>query len=232
MQPTGRRAGGVGDRDADGGESQAGADVRVLVATRNPGKLREYLWLLSDLNLELVSLDQVGIGSSVAETGQTFAENAILKARAYAQESGLVTLADDSGLEVDALHGQPGILSARFGGPSLDDRQRLELLLSRLAGVAWERRTARFRAAVALARPQGGEQVFEGTCEGFIADAPRGSHGFGYDPVFYLPSYGRTVAELGEDVKNQISHRTQAVRRARGALAQLVAGECQPATSD
>lgn len=195
-----------------------------MVATSNPGKLREYRSLLADLPLEIVSLGDVGIDGAVEEIGETYAENAILKARAYAKQSGLLTLADDSGLEVDALHGEPGPRSSRFGGPGANDRQRVDLLLRGLSGVPWPRRAARFRAIVAIATPEGHVETFEGACEGIIALEPRGSQGFGYDPVFYLPTYGRTMAELPSELKNRISHRARAIRAAKATLANLTAG--------
>lgn len=197
--------------------------TKILVATSNPGKLREYRLLLADLPIEVVSLTEAGVTETVEETGQTFAENAVLKAKTYARQTGLITLADDSGLEVDALGGQPGVRSSRFAGPGANDRQRIELLLHNLAQVPWERRTARFKAVVALATPDGHVETFEGVCEGFITDVPRGRHGFGYDPVFYLPELGRTMAELPPEVKNQISHRARALQAARPAVARLAA---------
>ncbi len=187
----------------------------LLVATRNPGKAREYAQLLHDLDLEIVTLDQVGITDDVAETGTTFAENALLKARAYAACSSLLTLADDSGLEVDALSGAPGVFSARYGGPGLDDRGRYELLLRALRDVPDADRSARFHCTIALASPDGREATVDGACEGRITRAPRGQHGFGYDPVFWVDSESCTMAELPTERKNQISHRAAA---ARGAI--------------
>ena len=198
--------------------------MRLLVATGNAGKKREFALLLAELPLEIVSLSDVGIAGDVAETGTTFAENAVLKARAYASQSGLLTLADDSGLEVDALGGAPGVFSARYGGPGLDDRGRYELLLRNLAEVPDERRTARFRCVIALVDLHGREALAEGVCEGRIIRAPRGVHGFGYDPVFWVDSEGCTMAELPPERKNAISHRAAAARQAvdilRGWLAE------------
>jgi XTP/dITP diphosphohydrolase len=160
----------------------------------------------------------------VAETGQTFAENAIFKAVGYAGATGLLALADDSGLEIDALGGEPGIYSARWAGAEVTYPQRFELILRRLAGVAGERRTARYRCAIAIAGPGGAglRGVAEGTLEGWIADAPRGSGGFGYDPLFYVPELGRTVGELSAAQKHQISHRARAASAARDLLSQLI----------
>ncbi len=198
---------------------------KLLIATHNPGKLREYAALLDGLPLTLTTPTQEGLSLEVAETGETFAENAALKALAYARASGRLTLADDSGLEVDALDGAPGVYSARYAGPEASDADRYRLLLRRLADVPQERRTARFRCAVALATPQGDVQIADGTCEGVIGFAPRGAHGFGYDPVFYLPTHGQTMAELPPEVKNQLSHRAQAIRAARPLLQALLADQ-------
>jgi len=192
--------------------------IKLLVATNNPGKVREYEALLRGLSLTLTYPAQEGIDIEVEETGSTFAENACLKATAYARASGLLTLADDSGLEVDALGGQPGTRSARFAGEGTSDEDRYRLLLNKLEGLPWERRTARFRCVIAIATPQGEVRTAEGTCEGVIASEPKGEHGFGYDPVFYMPEHGQTMAELEPEVKNRISHRARAAEGARRIL--------------
>jgi XTP/dITP diphosphohydrolase len=197
--------------------------MKLLVATNNPGKIREYEALLKGLPLTLSYPAQEGIDIEVQEAGSTFAENARLKAVAYAAASGLLTLADDSGLEVDALEGEPGTRSARFAGPGASDEDRYRLLLSKLEGVPWERRTARFRCVIAVAGLQGEVHTAEGTCEGLIAFEPKGEHGFGYDPVFYMPEHGQTMAELESEVKNRISHRARAVEGARRILQELLA---------
>ena len=201
-----------------------GAATRLLVATNNAGKLREYRDLLSGLPVDVVSPADENIDLVVDESGQTFAENAALKARAFAQVSGLLALADDSGLEVDALNGEPGVYSARYGGPKGTDATRYTLLLKRLERVPWEQRGARFRCAVAVAAPGSGQSpevvvIADGRCEGFVARAPRGENGFGYDPVFYVPQFGLHMAELPPETKNQISHRARAVQAARAAMA-------------
>jgi len=196
--------------------------IKLLVATNNLGKVREYEALLRGLPLTLTYLAQEGIDIELEETGSTFAENARLKAIAYARVSGLLTLADDSGLEVDALGGEPGTRSARYAGRGASDEDRYRLLLSKLEGVPWERRTARFRCVIAVARPQGEVRTAEGTCEGVIAFEPKGEHGFGYDPVFYMPEHGRTMAELRPEVKNRISHRARAAEGARRILQELL----------
>jgi len=184
--------------------------MKLLIATHNPGKVREYEKLLAGLPLELTYPAQEGLDIEVAETGGSFAENARLKAAAYARASGLLTLADDSGLEVDALGGEPGIRSARYAGSGASDEDRYRLLLEKLQGVPWDKRTARFRCVIAVATPAGQVYTAEGTCEGIIAFEPQGEHGFGYDPVFYLPEHGMTMAELPPETKNRISHRARA----------------------
>jgi XTP/dITP diphosphohydrolase len=185
---------------------------RLLIATRNEGKLREYEQLLTGLSISLTYLTEEGITYDVEETGHTFSQNAIQKAREYARISGLPTLADDSGLEVDALHGEPGVHSARYAGALATDEDRYRLLLQRLNGVPWEQRSARFRCVITVAQPGGGTYSSEGVCEGVIAIAPEGEHGFGYDPIFFLPEYGKTMAQLAPEVKNLISHRARAAQ--------------------
>ena len=201
----------------------------LLVATGNPGKLREYAELLRDAPYRLVSLKDVGISDEVEETGETFAENAWLKASGYAAMSGLLTLADDSGLEVDALGGEPGVRSARYGGDACrSDADRVALLLRNLDGVPWLRRTARFRCVINVARPaaRASEEAkllvsVVGSVAGMIQYAPEGDDGFGYDPVVYLPSFQRTVAQLSLEDKNRISHRGCAAVRAMTKLCVL-----------
>jgi XTP/dITP diphosphohydrolase len=195
---------------------------KLLVATRNAGKMNEYRELLQGLPVELTWPEAEEITLEPEETGATFAENAILKARAYAAASGLLTWADDSGLEVDALGGEPGVRSSRYAGPGASDADRYRLLLRKMAGVPWERRTARFRCVIAIADPAGALHTAEGTCEGIITFAPRGANGFGYDPVFYLPDRGCTMAELSPAEKNQISHRARAARAARRILEEML----------
>jgi XTP/dITP diphosphohydrolase len=192
--------------------------VKLLIATNNPGKVKEYKELLAGLPLELTYLAKEGLDIEVAETGESFAENASLKATAYARASGLLTLADDSGLEVDALGGEPGIRSARYAGRGASDKERYRLLLEKLRGVPWEKRTARFRCVIAVVTPEGQIHTAEGACEGIIAFAPKGEHGFGYDPVFYFQEYGMTMAELPLEIKNRISHRAKAAQKARAAI--------------
>ena len=237
--------------------------ARLLIATGNPGKMREYQGLLKDTPFKLVSLRELGITHEVDETGETFEENAWLKASEYAAISGMLTLADDSGLEVDALSGEPGVRSARYGGDSCaGDQDRVALLLKNLEEVPWEERTARFRCVIAVAksplakggregdfgstspdalreaaspfRKGGPEGDFdpqqptlvaqaEGSVAGMIQYTPQGDDGFGYDPVFYLPSYGKTIAQLSLGEKNRVSHRADAARKAVKILKKLTA---------
>ncbi|HLF26242.1 MAG TPA: XTP/dITP diphosphatase [Anaerolineae bacterium] len=186
--------------------------MKLLIATTNPGKIAEYQALFADLNLNVVGLRDQAIDFEVEETGTTFEENARLKARAYAEASGILTLADDSGLCVDALGGAPGVFSARYAE---GDRARIERLLTELRDIPDDQRAARFVCVIALAEPGGETTTFEGTCEGRIAWQPRGTHGFGFDPVFLFPDHGQTMAELPMSIKNQISHRARATAKAR-----------------
>ncbi len=198
--------------------------MRLLVATNNPGKLHEFSDLLAGLPVDLVAPSQLGIDLNVEETGRSFSENAIIKATAYAIASGLCALADDSGLEVDALGGEPGINSSKYLGPDATDADRVQGLLRRLAQVPWQQRTARFRCAIAIACPGGVVEVTEDTCQGVIAFSPEGKHGFGYDPVFYLPELGLTMAQLPASEKHRISHRAKAARKARPIIEHLARG--------
>jgi len=183
--------------------------------------VREYKSLLLDLPCELVTLSEQGVTVVVNEAGESLEENARTKATTLAAESQLPTLADDSGLEVDALGGEPGRLSARYAGENASDRERVAYLLARLEGVPQEKRTARFRCVIALATPDGKVVFCSGECPGLITLAPRGKHGFGYDPVFYLPELEKTMAELPLSLKNQISHRGKAARQVYQALERL-----------
>lgn len=264
------------------------AQPQILVATRNSGKIREYRELLGAASYRLVSLDDVGVPDEVEETGETFRENAALKAALYATAAGLPALADDSGLEVDALGGEPGVRSARYGEPlsvdeplsaadsaagpspavSMSDQDRVNLLLRNMADIPWARRTARFRCVICIAGPSASESLdwslikphrpsdssdvgapsrtlfgkagawgglsdagqgrglafFEGGVAGMIQYQPQGEEGFGYDPVFFLPSYGLTMGQLSLVEKNRISHRADAARKAVADLANLNIG--------
>ncbi len=190
----------------------------LLIATTNQNKLREYAAIFAGMPIELRSLRDLGIADDVEETGATFAENAQLKAEFYTQRSGLPALADDSGLEVHALNGEPGVRSHRYAGPDASDADRNALLLKKLADVPFHARLARFVCSIALARPDGAIELVEGALPGVIEFAPRGEHGFGYDPLFYLLDENATLAELPPERKNQISHRAVAARAAREVL--------------
>jgi len=191
------------------------------LATNNQAKVGEYKSLLRNLPFELVTLAERGITTIIDEVGESLEENARLKATVLAAQSQLLALADDSGLEVDALGGEPGRLSARYAGEGASDRDRTNYLLSRLRGVPWPKRSARFRCVIAIATPDGEIELCSGECGGFITFESRGEHGFGYDPVFYLPELDKTMAELPLDIKNQVSHRGQAARKAYQVLARL-----------
>lgn len=194
----------------------------LVIATRNPGKLIEVRELLSDLPLALKSLLDFPQTTAVEETGATFADNASIKATAYALQTGAWALSDDSGLEVDALGGAPGIYSARYAGADASDRERIELLLSELALTADTDRRARFICAISLSDPAGRIlNVSTGICEGRITHRPRGEHGFGYDPVFIPDGYEQTFGELTSEVKQFISHRARALVKTREFLLKL-----------
>jgi len=195
---------------------------RLLVATTNRGKVAEYGSLLAGLDIELITLDQADISQEAREDYNTFAENARSKAEFYAGLSGLLTLADDSGLEVDALGGEPGVRSSRYAGDNASDSDRVNFLLDKLKAVPLEKRQARFKCVIAIAAPGGYLKMASGECEGMIALEPRGLNGFGYDPVFYLPQYGKTIAEITTELKNEISHRGRAAVKARAILADLL----------
>ncbi len=196
--------------------------MKLVIATRNQGKVREIREKFAPLReWEILSLQEAGDPPDVEEDGTTFAENALKKARAVAAFAGLPALADDSGLVVDALGGEPGVYSARYAGEGATDAQRNELVLSKLQGVPGERRSARFVCVMALAFPDGREYTVEGLCEGVILSEPRGGQGFGYDPIFFLPDLGRSMAELSLEEKNRISHRARALEKALAILESL-----------
>ena len=184
--------------------------MKFVLATHNPGKLREMSAILGELGVEVVSPADVGITVDVEETGTTFAENAMLKAKAICAAAGLPAIADDSGLCVDALNGAPGVYSARYGGEGLDDTGRYRLLLENMRGQTT--RKAHFACAIACAFPNGDELTAQGQCDGAIAFAPMGEGGFGYDPVFLVPEKGKTFGQLTAEEKSAISHRGKALR--------------------
>ncbi|NYE57284.1 XTP/dITP diphosphatase [Carboxydothermus ferrireducens] len=184
---------------------------RIVIASKNQGKIKEFSALLSSLGFSFVSLLDFPEIGEIPEKGTTFEENARQKAVTVSNFTGLPALADDSGLVVDALGGRPGVFSARYAGEPKDDLKNIQKLLKELEGVPWEKRTARFVAVLCLYFPDGSLVTARGECEGYILEEMRGSGGFGYDPVFYLPDYGKTMAELPLEVKNKISHRARAL---------------------
>ena len=194
---------------------------KLLLATTNQGKVREYRHLFKGLPFELVTPAEEGINVAVEENHPSYEENARLKATAYARASQLVTLADDSGVEVDVLGGEPGIRSARAAGENASDKNRVAHLLARLEDVPQEKRTARFKCVIAIATSAGETELCHGECQGLIAFEPKGENGFGYDPVFYLTEFGKTMAELPMEIKNQVSHRGRAAREAYKVLERL-----------
>lgn len=191
---------------------------KIIFATGNAGKMKEIRNILSDLPVQVLSMREVGIQTDIVEDGKTFAENAVIKARAIMQLTGEVVLADDSGLEIDYLNKEPGIYSARYMGEDTSYRIKNANLIQRLEGVPDEKRTARFVCAIAAAFPDGTVKTTEGTIEGRIGYEEKGENGFGYDPIFYVPEFGCTTAELSEEQKNKISHRGRALAEMKEIL--------------
>jgi XTP/dITP diphosphohydrolase len=187
--------------------------MKIILATQNQGKVRELRELLVDEEIEVLSLLDIPDWEDVVENGVTFPDNAALKARVAVRRTGLIALADDSGLEVDALDGAPGVYSARYAGEPKDDERNNDKLLHLLETIPEDKRTARFRCALVIATPFGEEYLTEGAVEGRILTLRRGSDGFGYDPVFFIPEFARTMAELTLTEKNTVSHRAQAFRK-------------------
>lgn len=199
--------------------------MKLLIATNNLNKVHELQEILTGLPLAITTPAQEGLTLDPEETGLTFEENAIIKARAFAQASGLLTLADDSGLEIDALGGRPGVYSARYGGTDKDDHAgRNRLVLDQLAAlnVPWTERTGRFRCVIALARPERLIGTVQGAVEGYIAYEPKGSNGFGYDPIFFVPEFNQTLAEVPSAQKHSISHRGRAGRAAAKLVEKVI----------
>ncbi|MDH7552987.1 MAG: XTP/dITP diphosphatase [Spirochaetes bacterium] len=194
--------------------------MEIVVATRNKGKIKEIL-SFGIPSIIFTSLEKYPEIGEIEETGSTFTDNALLKARHVCNSTGLPALADDSGLVVDALNGEPGVYSARFGNLKTD-KERYMLLLKKMHAVPDDRRQARFVCVMALVFPDGREYIEEGVCEGVIAKEPAGENGFGYDPVFYIPELGKTMAQLPLDVKNAISHRARALQKVKILLEKIV----------
>ena len=196
----------------------------LLIATTNAHKITEFRRLLGDLEFDLLVPSDIDLHLEVDETGDSFEANARLKAHAFCLASGIPSLADDSGIEVDALDGRPGVFSARYGGSNLDDEGRVRLLLSELADVPTADRSCRYRVVIVVAYPDGSDKVAEGTCEGSVDLRAHGANGFGYDPIFRIPSYDRTIAELDPEQKDLISHRGEAARRMAALLVETSTG--------
>lgn len=195
--------------------------MQLVLATANAGKFREIVTILSDLRISFLSLVSLHGYIPPVESGVTYAENAAAKAKAVAEISGYWALADDSGLEVEALGGQPGVHSDRYLGPTVTDRERNQRILDMLTGIPPPRRGASFQCVVAVVGPGGQLPLFHGSCHGIIAEAPSGHGGFGYDPIFIVPDHGVTMASLPPDVKNRISHRARALEKAKPLLQRL-----------
>jgi len=187
--------------------------IEVVLATRNKGKLNEFKQILKEFDLDLLSLNAFKDIPEIVEDGLTFEENALKKAFTIAVHTGRTAIAEDSGLTVDYLGGEPGVISARYAGQNASDEDNYRKLLRMLQGVPDHLRAASFRCAIALATPEGGKEVVSGECSGVITRDPRGSSGFGYDPVFYYPEYGKTFAELEPEMKNRVSHRRKAIEK-------------------
>lgn len=190
----------------------------LLIATGNRHKLVELKSLFSDLPYELISPSEIGVNTKIDETCDSFSRNARLKALTSSASSHLLSLADDSGLEVDALGGAPGVMSARYAGTDATDTDRINLLLLRLKDIPEEKRQATFKSVIAIAKPTGNVYLFFGECRGTISFKPIGEYGFGYDPIFFLPHLGKTMAQLSQKEKNDVSHRGQAAVKARTFL--------------
>jgi len=194
----------------------------VVIATRNPGKFREIKAILSSLPLKFLSLEDFPDIPEVVEDGATFAENAGKKARMIADFTGRLAIADDSGLAVDALQGRPGVFSSRYAGEKATDRERCQKLLDEMASIPKGKRQARFVCAMAVALPRGRMEVVEGECRGRVTSAPRGKRGFGYDPIFFVPQFGKTMGELEPEEKNRISHRGRALEKLKALLPEFL----------
>ena len=195
---------------------------KLIFATSNQGKMKEIREILKDMNMEILSLKEAGIDVDIVEDGTTFEENALIKARAIRDLTGCIVLADDSGLEVDALNKEPGIYSARYMGEDTSYDIKNKNIIERLTGLVGEERSARFVCVIAAAFPDGSDEIRRGTIEGQIGFEIAGENGFGYDPIFYIPEYGCTTAEVSPEVKNEISHRGKALRAMKEVIKQRI----------
>lgn len=195
---------------------------KIVFATGNAGKIREVREILADLGMEVVSMKEAGIRADIVEDGKSYEENALIKAREAAKYTDAIVMADDSGLEIDYLNGEPGIYSARYMGEETPYSAKNRNLIDRLAGVPDEKRTARFVCAIAAVLPDGREATVRGVIEGRIGYEEAGENGFGYDPIFYVPEFGKTTAQLAPEEKNRVSHRGRALELMKAKLAQLL----------
>ncbi|NSW90859.1 MAG: XTP/dITP diphosphatase [Firmicutes bacterium] len=184
----------------------------LIVATKNKGKYQEIKEILADIPFNVISMGELNLDIDIEETGKTFEENALIKARKVCKLTGEIVIADDSGLEVDYLDGAPGIYSSRFGGENATDEEKNRKLLKMLEGVPFEKRKARFVCAIAVVYPEGKHFIVKGICDGYIGFKPEGNNGFGYDPLFYLPEYGMTTAQMEPKEKHKVSHRGKALK--------------------
>lgn len=198
---------------------------KVVIATKNKGKVKEIKDILSELPVEVVSMQDEGIEIDIVEDGSSFEENALIKARTVGQYTSAIIIADDSGLEVDCLGGAPGIYSSRFAGEGANDEKNNAKLLAMLEGVEEAERTARFVCAIAVVMPDNEHFVVRGECEGTIGFEPKGQHGFGYDPLFYIPEYDAAMAQLEPEVKNRISHRARALEKMKNRILYFLRNE-------
>ncbi|MHA6259387.1 XTP/dITP diphosphatase [Sporosarcina sp. CAU 1771] len=196
----------------------------VLIATNNKGKVKDFETLFLPLGIRVLSLNDIEEAIDVEETGDTFEANAILKAEVVADMLGIVVIADDSGLEIDALHGAPGVYSARFAGPKKNDEDNIDKVLAEMSEVPQNERTARFRCVLAIAGPGRTTETFSGSCDGQIIHERRGANGFGYDPIFFVPQKGCTMAELSSEEKSELSHRGAALSKLQEKLPKWIAG--------
>jgi XTP/dITP diphosphohydrolase len=196
--------------------------MRIIIASRNKRKVREIRQILSGLPIEFLTLDDLNELPEIVEDGFSYKENAIKKAQITAKFTHMWALADDSGIEVSALGNRPGIFSSRYAGPNAKDKENNIKLLGELKDVPLSKRAARYKAVVVLASPDSKTFVVEGSCKGFITEAPKGRSGFGYDPIFFVPRYAKTMAELGMKIKNKISHRAKAIRKIKPILGKII----------
>ncbi len=196
--------------------------MEIVLATQNPDKVREIKEVLKDLPIKILTLMDLGLKEKVEETGKTLEENALLKAKFWAEKTGKWALADDTGLEVEALNGAPGVHTSRYAGENASYEDNWKKLLKNMEGIPWEKRKARFRCVIVIVSPQGKRYIAEGSVEGYITLEAKGNKGFGYDPVFYVPEKGKTLAEMSLEEKNSLSHRGKALQKAKEIICNII----------